>query len=116
MVPGGWGEVRVRNHDLALAMRDLLCERLHLGSACPEEMIGSMVALPIGGVDDNEWDRRGRSPVQARLFEEYRIEIPVIPWPSSSATVVRVSAQLYNSLDQAEYLASALAAVLGRTR
>jgi isopenicillin-N epimerase len=116
MVAGGWREVRASNHDLVVAMRDLLCQRLDLPMPCPVDMNGSMVALPIADLRDSEWDWRGRSPIQARLFEEYRIEVPVIRWPSSSATLVRVSAQLYNSLEQAEYLAEAVATVLGRAR
>jgi isopenicillin-N epimerase len=47
-------------------------------------------------------------PLQERLLAEHAIEVPVITWPRWPRRLVRVSAQLYNSLPQYERLAAAL--------
>ena len=48
--------------------------------------------------------------VQACLFERYRIEIPVIAW--SNRWWIRASCQAYNTPDQYETLAEALAELI----
>ena len=45
---------------------------------------------------------------QEPLIEKYDIEVPVITWPNHPKRVVRISAQLYNSLPQYKLLADAL--------
>ena len=46
--------------------------------------------------------------MQDRLREHHRIEVPVIPWPAPPHRLLRISAQLYNSLPQYQALAAAL--------
>jgi len=50
----------------------------------------------------------GIPPLQEALWQIFKIEVPVIPWPDSSKRLVRISAQFYNTLPQYEYLAKAL--------
>ncbi|MEO8033814.1 MAG: aminotransferase class V-fold PLP-dependent enzyme, partial [Acidobacteriota bacterium] len=45
--PGGWPEVMQRNHELALQGRDLLCRALGIDKPAPDDMIGSMAAVPL---------------------------------------------------------------------
>lgn len=113
MVEGGWTEIRKRNHALAVAARELLCRALDVESGCPSSMIGSMavVHLPDSNGGEKE-DAFSRDALQNELYREWGIEVPVIPWPSPPARLLRVSAQLYNSLEQFEYLAEALQASL----
>jgi isopenicillin-N epimerase len=40
--------------------------------------------------------------------------VPIIPWPAPPKRVLRISAQLYNSLPQYEKLGRALASLLPR--
>ena len=47
-------------------------------------------------------------PLQDRLLEKYRMEVPFIPWPAWPQRLLRISAQLYNSMPQYEQLARAL--------
>jgi len=46
--------------------------------------------------------------MQDTLLERYGIEVPVIPWPAAPQRLVRLSAQVYNTLDQYQLLADAL--------
>lgn len=100
LVPGGWPEVRERNHALALRARDLLCDALRIEPPAPDGMLGSMAALPL---PDGPAE-----PLQSRLFDEHAIEVPVIPFPAPPQRLIRISAMLYNEVDEYERLASVI--------
>jgi isopenicillin-N epimerase len=110
LLPGGWPAVMQRNHELALAGRKNLCEALGIAPPCPDEWIGSLASLPL---PDSTTDAPSKSPLyldplQDWLMENGNIEVPVIPWPAPPKRLIRISAQLYNSLPQYRQLARAL--------
>ena len=121
LLPGGWAAVRERNHQLALAGRDLLCERLGIEAPVPDVMIGSMASVPlpletqpgrVQGIDLYD------DPLHAALMER-GMEVMVTPWPQRPdggpwRRLVRISAAAYNDLEQYRRLASALPAVGAR--
>jgi isopenicillin-N epimerase len=115
LVPGGWPEVMRRNRALALEARMLLCDALEVAPPAPEAMLGSMaaVALPDRPPTDAQ-PTRYHDPLQDRLLSRWGIQVPIIPFPAPPRRLVRLSAQLYNSIAQFEYLAGALRAELGR--
>jgi isopenicillin-N epimerase len=47
LLPGGWPALCERNHALALAGRNVLCERLGIEAPAPDEMIGCMASMPL---------------------------------------------------------------------
>ena len=106
MVPGGWDEVRSRNHELALAGRRLIAEALGVDLPCPDSMIGSMAALPLAPGPRPPGD--GEDPLHDALLARYRMEVPVQFWPGLPGRALRISAQLHNELAQYERLAAAL--------
>jgi isopenicillin-N epimerase len=109
LVPGGWPDVMRRNRELALAARRVLCDALAIDPPAPGEMIGTLVAVPIRDAQKAKIrDVLNLDPLQERLLAEHAIEVPVITWPRWPRRLVRVSAQLYNSLPQYERLAAAL--------
>jgi isopenicillin-N epimerase len=114
--PGGWKEVMARNRELALGGRRLLCEALGIEAPCPDGMIGSIASLPIPNGKSTKPPKTPLylDPLQERLFQKWKIEVPVIPWPGPPRRLLRISAQLYNSLGDYEHLAEALAAELKR--
>ena len=109
MLPGGWPELMRRNRALALEGRAILCQALGVAELAPAEMIGSLAAVPLpdstGPVPDpgSLYD-----PLQRTLYERLRIEVPVFTFPEHPRRVVRISAQLYNSREDFEQLATAL--------
>jgi isopenicillin-N epimerase len=110
LLPGGWPEVMRRNRELALAGRRLLADALESPLPCPDSMIGSLASLRI---PDAQSIKPPKSPlyldeIQERLFAKYKIEVPVIPWPAPPKRLLRISAQLYNSMPEYERLAAAL--------
>jgi len=112
--PGGWPAVKAANRALALEARDRLVAALGGPTPAPDDLIGSMAAVPIPGLrtdEDAAW-------LHATLFDEDRIEIPIVPWPVPGArphptdpptsVLVRVSAQRYNDSGDIARLVAAL--------
>jgi isopenicillin-N epimerase len=95
-----------RNRALALAARDLLCGSLGIAAPAPDDMIGSMAALPLA--DSTEPPSIYGDPTQDLLLDRFGIEVPFMPWPARPARLLRVSAFLYNTLDEYRYLATSL--------
>jgi isopenicillin-N epimerase len=111
-----WPALMERNHALAVAGRKLLLEALKVPPPAPEFMLGSLASVPLP-----EWRGEARSqgyfswhPLQRALLEKHRIEAPIMPFPQGRL-LVRIAAQLYNSLDQVARLAAALRTEFGDT-
>jgi isopenicillin-N epimerase len=106
---GGWKALMARNRNTALAARDTLCRTLQLPIPVPDSMIGSMAAFPLQPIDGSRATApNSLDPLQDELFERFRIELPVSSWPSPPVRLFRISAQLYNTAKQYEFLAEAL--------
>ncbi|MGL5081331.1 MAG: aminotransferase class V-fold PLP-dependent enzyme [Microcoleaceae cyanobacterium] len=107
VLPGGWPSLMAQNHQLAVAARRLLCDRLDIPQPCPDDWMGAMASIPLTA----KW--RFVPDLQEQLWQRFRIEVPIIPWGSSSQQNtsqqwLRISAQIYNTLSQYEQLAAAL--------
>jgi isopenicillin-N epimerase len=119
LLPGGWPAVRLRNRDLALRGRDLLCTALAMTAPAPDAMIGSMASVPLP--DESAAGRvQGvdlyGDPVHDGLLAR-GFQVMVTPWPQRPdggpwRRLVRISAALHNDLDQYQRLANALLEVL----
>lgn len=112
LIQGGWSAIMQHNHDLAMAGRTILCERLGIEAPCPESMITCIATLRLpagggGGIPLHEPD-----PLHKVLQEKYNIQVPVWSWHSPEGRYFRISAQLYNHIDEYHYLAEALATEL----
>jgi isopenicillin-N epimerase len=125
LVDGGWPAVISRNRALARRGRDALTKALGLAPSmpAPDDMLGAMVALPLpasGPLATAGWGSSplDTDPLQQRLLDECRIEVPIYPWPVPAAEppdaprrLIRISAALHNGPDDAERLAAALASI-----
>jgi len=128
LMPGGWPEVMARNHALALAGRDTVCRRLGVAPPVPDGMLGSMAAVLLpedaGAAASTALSPLDVDPIQLALRERFRIQVPVLPWPTpwtpgfsadmARRRLVRLSAQLYNDPAEYDVLAEGLAEVLAR--
>jgi isopenicillin-N epimerase len=119
LLPGGWPALRERNRALALEARDLLCAATGQPPPVPDEMIGSMAAVPLA------WEDEPASVQGVNLYGDRvhgalladGIQVMVTPWPQRPEglrwrRIVRVSAAAYNDRAQMERMARTLAAVL----
>ena len=72
-------------------------------------MIGSMASIPIHDA------KKASKPtsafygdlLQERMFDQYQVEVPIIPWPKSPTRIVRSSAPAYNLMEDYRMLAQA---------
>jgi isopenicillin-N epimerase len=108
LVPGGWEEVRQRNHALACRGRSLICEALGVAPPCPESMLGSLAAVELPKHPRWPPGARDADPLQDMLFTRHRIEVPLYGWPGPERRWIRVSPHLHNSEPQYLFLAEAL--------
>ena len=92
----------------------MLCEMLGVSVPCPPEMIGSMAVVPLPDAATEIVETRIIPPLQDKLFKRFRIEVPIIPRPTAPKRLIRISAQLYNTREQYEYLAGALAQLIAK--
>lgn len=110
-LPGGWDALRRRNHDMVVKGAQIVCDALGTEQRVPESMIGSMVSIPLPGqcepstlLGEGLWDR---------LYLNHGVQAPVWDLPGVCDRMVRVSAQLYNTLGDFEKLGAALRVELG---
>jgi isopenicillin-N epimerase len=113
LLPGGWAELMRHNHDLAIAGRRILCEALEIPPPAPDDMLGSMAALPIcDGSPEAPASSLYADPQQVQLFDRFAVEAPFVPWPAPPKRLIRISAQIYNELPHYHRLAVAVREIL----
>ncbi len=106
--PDGWAGIYERNHELALAARAKLCERLNVRAPVPPDMIGAMFTLPLGKLRFSEAEL-AKSPMHRGY--DYMVEnfgFGTIFSSFGDDYLVRVTCQLYNALSDYDVLADAL--------
>jgi isopenicillin-N epimerase len=110
----GWHGLMTANAALARRARDILCGALGTAPPSPDSMLGAMAAVPIPGIAPT---KAAAQRLQAGLFDEDRIEVPIMTFPVPAAVdgggpaqlLVRISAQVYNRPEEYVALAEALA-------
>lgn len=115
MLPdGGFSAVMRQNRELTLRARKLITETIGSTPVAPESMIGSIASIFLPPRGDGAppstrppTSRYGDS-LQERLIDQWKIQVPVWGVPGTPQRVLRISAQLYNSFEQYEYLLHAL--------
>lgn len=109
VLPGGIPEVMARNHEVALAGQRELLAVLGGEPPSPESMVGSMATVLLP--DAREIRANPRSPFVEPLHSQLvarGFQVPVSLFPAPPKQQVRISAQLYNHMDQYRQLARAL--------
>jgi len=115
LLPGGWPELMERNRELALRARRLLCDALGVAEPCPENMIGTLASVPLGpGTFHFTTTALAFDELDTVLREEYGFEVPVLAYPDGPSSIIRIAAQIYNSIEQYAALADTLKILLGR--
>ena len=117
----GWAGLMAANAALARRGRDAICAALEVPAPAPDSMLGSMAAIPLPRLAPTA---EAAARLQAALYDEERIEVPIVLWPVPAALaagrgpalpMVRISAQRYNHADEYSRLADVLARRLAET-
>lgn len=102
LLPGGWSELIQHNHNTVIAARKKLSEKLAVVLPCPDEMIGAMATIILP-------EKMQLIPnLQTQLWDQFKIEVPIIPWENQPQKLMRISAQVYNPNSDYDQLAEAL--------
>jgi isopenicillin-N epimerase len=113
LFPGGWSELMNHNRKQCLQARKLIAEITGIPLSAPEDMIVNLSTFDLGDTQLPATNFNYISPLGEKLWSEFRIELPVLPWNQQRPRLMfRISSQCYNSLEQYEYLAEALKLVL----
>jgi isopenicillin-N epimerase len=97
-----WPSVRRTCHALASETRDRIVDLTGLPPVCEEGAFGQMFAVELPACD--------LDALKARLYDEYRVEAPMIRW--GGRCFIRVSFQAYNDRADADALIDALRMLL----
>jgi len=108
LLPGGWPELRRRNRELAIGARRLMCEQLGVPAPCPEAMLGSMATIPLPSQFQGMAKAEKIDVEQQRLYDQFKIEVPFVRLGQPEHRYFRISAQIYNSLAEYDFLAKVL--------
>ena len=97
-----WPSVQARCHDLAMQAQRRICELTGLAPIAPESMVAQMftVRIPTDSIME----------LKARLYDEYRVEVPFIIWNAES--MLRISVQGYNTQQDIDTLVESLRQLL----
>jgi isopenicillin-N epimerase len=99
----GWDDVRARCHGLAVAAQERLARITGIEPLAPPELFAQMVSAPLPA-------RLDADALKKRLYDEFRIEIPVPK--RGDERFLRASFQGYNDADDLDALLAALEPLL----
>jgi isopenicillin-N epimerase len=106
-----YGEARIRRytHDLAANAAAMLCERWRTRPGAPPPMFTAMAS--VAAPTETPATERSAGHLRRQLYDDHRIEVTVTPF--AGRLWIRLSAYLYNEIEDYERLADAVAAIAG---
>ena len=108
LLDGGWQEIMDHNRELAIQGRRILCGALGTSPPVPDSMVSSIAAVEMPGEGDVGPMSLEGDPYHNFLLDEFGIQVPVFPWRHHNKRYIRISAQLYNDVEEYEFLADCL--------
>lgn len=108
----GGAALRRSNHERAVEAGRRIAERLGTTTGAPAVMMGAMATIAMPAAPGAApATREEANALKARLWDEDRIEVHVMPF--AARLWVRVCMQAYNDLDETDILANRLANLAG---
>lgn len=103
--PGGWRNMMEANHKLVYEAGQKICREFDIEPGYPESMVGSIFGIPFFEESNYLYGKLNKmSELQEKLFSEYNIEVIVSFFPKAPQRILRISSQIYNSIEQYQYL------------
>ncbi len=104
----GWAGIKKNNRELAFAAATKIAEALKVQLPAPQALLGAIINIPMPNGETPEKFFHHNQALKNKLFKRYNIEVPVFLFPKAPQQWLRISAQLYNSMEQYEYLIECL--------
>ncbi len=98
-----WDEVRAQCHALGVELRSQISDWSDLPVIAPESWFSQMFTAPLPPCD--------AETLKKRLYDEYRIEVPLTRGRVNGEPGIRVSLQAYNTREDGQKLMAALEAL-----
>lgn len=109
LMEGGLSALMKQNHDKVVTARKVICRALGMELPCPDFMIGSMASFILPENLSPQADPKLRhDSFQMMLWNNFKIEVPVMRRFYSPERILRISAQVYNSPGEYKRLADIL--------
>jgi isopenicillin-N epimerase len=121
-----WNEITAHNHNLVLSGRDALLAKLGTHKPTVDDVVGPLATVPLPDVPVNKLGAVAKRPtmyasaLQDALVDRHGVQVPVwvpssyLGKPFDGKRYIRLSAQVYNTIEQYEYLADTLLIELER--
>lgn len=109
LLSGGWKALMQENHTQILASRQNLAAALNISLPCPDDMVSAMSTLPL---PTEKLNGISHSQLNWQLWNEFKIEVPILPFPDPNHYLIRISAQIYNHPKEFDRLTQALREIL----
>jgi len=108
MHDNAWDKVQQECHELLRNVIERVCELVGMESLYPldSDFFAQMGIAPLPKVD--------LAVLKKRLYDEYKVEIPLIQWENRH--FIRISVQAYNSQEDIDTLVGALEVLLPEVR
>ncbi len=108
IIEGTWTDIQKQNRELVLKAGKYIANKLQAEVPVPDTMVGSILNIPLpdGNIPSTKFHTN--TVLQNILFKKYNIEAPIFNFPAAPKQWLRISAQLYNSIEQYEYLCDCL--------
>lgn len=113
LVNGTWATVMAHNHHLVVQAANLIANTLGVALPTPVSMVGSICCIPMPNGAAPSHKFHSNTALKNTLFNKYNIEVMVTQFPAAPTQWLRISAQLYNSMAQYEYLTMCLQKIIG---
>jgi len=113
----GWEGLYEHNHDLAVWGAKHICEQLGIPMPCPEDMIGSLVSIPIGKLQF-EPEIEALPPhlrLRSKLLDAGLDVVSAVD-KINGQHYLRLTGRVYNSVEDYEKLAKALQSIVAQYR
>jgi isopenicillin-N epimerase len=113
---GSWDALREHNRRICLSARKLIADRIDGSLPAPESMISHLSTILVDEHPELPEKFLGMNPpLKQRLLNEFNIQVPVFLFGGEQMKAwLRIAVQVYNSPEQYEYLAEALATIKRR--
>ncbi len=108
LIEGGWAAIKNHNHNLVLTAAHTIANALQVQLPTTDAMVGSIVNIPMPNGKKPKHSFHSNTELKNILFEKYKIEVPIFMYPHAPQQWLRLSAQLYNSMEQYNYLLACL--------
>lgn len=102
MMPGGIDALMTHNRALCFEARDMLCTMFGTEQVVPDSLLGPLATIDVPAIGMNP------RTLRERLMANHRIEAMIVPSPAGDSPMVRLSPQVYNSMEQYAYLGEAI--------